>query len=555
MGYLIAEEYISIFSDIAQRQYEASRHFFLEKVFPTLSHGVPISGICYSFFKLKSYYPCNKILFEQGQVPKYIYIVFKGRVLLYKDEIALNNPFNHSILTKRTSKKQYEIAVLEEGSLIGDESLIRDGRITDFSARTLSNCILLRAPVDSVNAQIRKQREIRDLVLNGAREKAVKRLEIFEHQKNYSDTMIKRISKANFGIPRCFRGIDIVKKTMKSKSQLSKSLIQNSPLKGNKSLLLSQKNRNSKNRALSESKKPKSCSTSKVPILITMPGKKRDLHINPHTDAILDLAKEIEIKFPQRSTKVQLANNESFIQSYHSKNKDVKIFQETEFDKQMDQLKNDSSLSFHQANVLRSKLNRESLKGHTMDAEIYKQTLTKSKKYSFKGEGNGDNRGSLLADLPKYRSISVKNRTPSIFEGEVSAVSSQLKILNTKISIKRANLPNIKKQFVKILRNKKKRNEGRSFRGKYSGTSSHLNKSSSLDLNTSKESYYRNIESHLTLNKNDYKNNYKLLWINQLEQEQNKDKDRIQRLKNTKKMRLKHKKMSRLEGFNSVILK
>ena len=159
-GVIYKEDYVRILKEVSLSIAEKQKNFIQTQVIGGGMDSDVCAAISFDFFKQKIEVRKNTVLFRRGQVPDFVYIIFNGTVTLYWEDLRIQDmseKFEHRMLITRKERHQFDIAVLNEGAILGDLFFIKQTKKNwrrPFSAVCASDAVLLKVTVSCYHARM-----------------------------------------------------------------------------------------------------------------------------------------------------------------------------------------------------------------------------------------------------------------------------------------------------------------------------------------------------------------------------------------------------------------
>ena len=138
------EDYVVILKELSRAKTKKHNMFIHDIVFKSSVNLQLAEKLSYDFFRLKFQAKKNEIIFRQGDLTDFIYIIKRGRILLYREQTIKQKKFDHQLLETRNKKEDLKIVELGQGEFFGDTWLINKQWERFYTAKCLEKCTLLK---------------------------------------------------------------------------------------------------------------------------------------------------------------------------------------------------------------------------------------------------------------------------------------------------------------------------------------------------------------------------------------------------------------------------
>jgi len=153
-AYMLKEDYTLVLREISMAKAAKKKSFVYEKIFKkSIPQGIA-DRLYYDLFRLKINKERGEYVFHQNQLAEYLYIVAKGKVLLYIDKDLESKPFKHTLFNPRVVKKRFALAEISQGQMFGEEHLLLKSKKYVFGALCLADCTILRITFPTLNTHM-----------------------------------------------------------------------------------------------------------------------------------------------------------------------------------------------------------------------------------------------------------------------------------------------------------------------------------------------------------------------------------------------------------------
>lgn len=199
VGYMARDDYERVLGEVERARFEKDKRYYGVTVFHN-AFTLELAGkIGYMFQKKK--FGRNHSVYRQGDVPKMVYILKKGQVLVYKTSKPMEKTGQDSTLKalcrNTEPAKQVSLAYLSEGELFGDDEL-GPGLLRSYSTVCTTETVLLTLDRDKFVKLMREERCLSDFINSRSQAKKKSR-NLFNNEREQTEKFNHSHKKEHIG--------------------------------------------------------------------------------------------------------------------------------------------------------------------------------------------------------------------------------------------------------------------------------------------------------------------------------------------------------------------
>lgn len=197
---MTATDYRNILKEINIAKIENRKAFFADRVFPNVLPAQLMAPISYDFFKQKTKLSSGSQIYKQDEKPDYVYVVKKGKILLYREEPVHKLRMKHSMFVGETKGKVFKLGIIESGGIFGEYCLTHKTKRRFMSAKAITDVTLLKVTVACFIGHLFNFPDIGKFVLDNLKSKMHRRIDLLHNQFTNEKKYVSYKNSVNLGL-------------------------------------------------------------------------------------------------------------------------------------------------------------------------------------------------------------------------------------------------------------------------------------------------------------------------------------------------------------------
>jgi len=197
LAFLSKVDYNYVLKDASRFEVEKQISFLSKIAFPQITDSVLLSKLSYDLFKFEKHYMRKDTIFRQGMDSDFIYVIKKGRVLLFREERVIKKPFKHLVVTSRKAYHRLCIGMLGPGSVFGEDLVMANNLKRIYTSVCATECQILRASNETIRNHMENFPSLKEILSASYNKKIQRRDQLLVNQLEIQKESISSANQFN----------------------------------------------------------------------------------------------------------------------------------------------------------------------------------------------------------------------------------------------------------------------------------------------------------------------------------------------------------------------